>query len=665
MDRRGGGMGNPRSMTGADLPATSEPPRRPLLKRLLMSVQLERMAPLLCTSLWLGMVLWRYALGPLGLVGELDTQEAVVGLMARHQALGSLPDVFVWGSQRMGALEPVPAAAAFALWGESLFTLRLVPFLAMVMATLYALLMVARWMGARAALGTALTMAVAFPATTDVTVRALGGFSAGILNGLLALGACAYISLYRPRRLGFSAGLFCGLCLFAHPALWAFTVGGAFAATVGLGVVVLQPGRMLAAMNHAFRMTLGLLLGSSPLWLGPGLSGLGATDDLAARDLVGSSGPLTSWITAVLGSEWALYGVAAIVLLSIPGIVWRFWEHGMDDAGGRLGLGALVTSLVALAMAMSVASRSPSDALLRAVPLITCLPILAALAMHKRVTGWLTLVTSGLLLSVVDPGALTPSRELGHDLSVDPVVRFLDGEPGTHCYSTANIAYRVAFYSHERHRCIAVSGPDHARTWRLEAAGGKRAYIFAPDETARLQLLDEDLKALNRRRTPSHAGPFLLRITDGVEWPPKIPDVVWEHAKREGRAGIDADPETSVTIRPPTPLKMELVWPTPVRVLSIWPDVTRLQQLPCTLRAGIVAGGKPEMGPIVPLKRACEVARRWALWPFPTLEITLPLPSDREATEVVLEVAEPRGVLTVGEMRVTPRELRARPERPR
>ena len=40
-------------------------------------------------------------------MGELDAQEAVVGLMARSLWLGHWPGVYVWGRQAMGALEPL------------------------------------------------------------------------------------------------------------------------------------------------------------------------------------------------------------------------------------------------------------------------------------------------------------------------------------------------------------------------------------------------------------------------------------------------------------------------------------------------------------------------------------------------------------------------------
>jgi hypothetical protein len=60
-------------------------------------------------------------------LGELDGDEAVVGLMARHIAfLGERP-VFYWGQPYLGSLEAFTAAPLFRLFGSSTLALKLVP----------------------------------------------------------------------------------------------------------------------------------------------------------------------------------------------------------------------------------------------------------------------------------------------------------------------------------------------------------------------------------------------------------------------------------------------------------------------------------------------------------------------------------------------------------
>src|SRR5437764_14154296 len=60
-------------------------------------------------------------------LGELDGDEAVVGLMARHIAfLGDRP-VFYYGQPYLGSLEAFSAAPFFRLFGSNTVLLKLVP----------------------------------------------------------------------------------------------------------------------------------------------------------------------------------------------------------------------------------------------------------------------------------------------------------------------------------------------------------------------------------------------------------------------------------------------------------------------------------------------------------------------------------------------------------
>ena len=60
-------------------------------------------------------------------LGEIDGDEAVVGLMARHIAfLGERP-VFYWGQPYLGSLEAFSAAPLFRVFDSSTLLLKLVP----------------------------------------------------------------------------------------------------------------------------------------------------------------------------------------------------------------------------------------------------------------------------------------------------------------------------------------------------------------------------------------------------------------------------------------------------------------------------------------------------------------------------------------------------------
>src|SRR5919197_4146967 len=60
-------------------------------------------------------------------LGEIDGDEAVVGLMARHIALLGERPVFYWGQPYLGSLEAFSAAPLFRVLHSSSLLLKLVP----------------------------------------------------------------------------------------------------------------------------------------------------------------------------------------------------------------------------------------------------------------------------------------------------------------------------------------------------------------------------------------------------------------------------------------------------------------------------------------------------------------------------------------------------------
>src|SRR5918911_5468156 len=60
-------------------------------------------------------------------LGEIDGDEAVVGLMARHIAFVGERPVFYWGQPYLGSLEAFTAAPLFKLFDSSTPLLKLVP----------------------------------------------------------------------------------------------------------------------------------------------------------------------------------------------------------------------------------------------------------------------------------------------------------------------------------------------------------------------------------------------------------------------------------------------------------------------------------------------------------------------------------------------------------
>src|ERR671933_96609 len=110
-------------------------------------------------------------------LGEIDADEAVVGLMARHIAfLGERP-VFYWGQPYLGSLEAFTAAPLFVLFNSSTVLLKLVPTAYSLGFLLLSVLLARRLFGSGPALATGAYLALP-PAMWAVwSTKARGGYA--------------------------------------------------------------------------------------------------------------------------------------------------------------------------------------------------------------------------------------------------------------------------------------------------------------------------------------------------------------------------------------------------------------------------------------------------------------------------------------------------------
>ncbi|MGI9147714.1 MAG: glycosyltransferase family 39 protein [Chloroflexota bacterium] len=149
-------------------------------------------------------------------LGDIDADEAVVGLMARHIAfLGERP-VFYWGQPYLGSLEAFSAGALFRLFDSSTLLLKLVP-------TAYSLVFLAlsaaigrRLFGTGPALATAAYLAVP-PAFWAVwSTKARGGYAELLCVGQALLLTTLILGESPSRRLAVVWGLLAGLAFWTH-----------------------------------------------------------------------------------------------------------------------------------------------------------------------------------------------------------------------------------------------------------------------------------------------------------------------------------------------------------------------------------------------------------------------------------------------------------------
>jgi len=153
-------------------------------------------------------------------MAEVDSDQAVAGIMARHILRGDRP-VFFYGQSYNGALEGYLTAAVFHLWGTNDLTLRLAHtlFSAALVAQLYVL--ARRLYGVRVALTTGLWLAL--PAPVLVWWGSAAGASyieVAVFGTALFLIAIRRWWQRQPRRYDLPAlGLLAGLGVWRHPML--------------------------------------------------------------------------------------------------------------------------------------------------------------------------------------------------------------------------------------------------------------------------------------------------------------------------------------------------------------------------------------------------------------------------------------------------------------
>jgi hypothetical protein len=190
-------------------------------------------------------------------LGEIDGDEAVVGLMARHIAfLGERP-VFYWGQPYLGSLEAFTAAPLFRVLDSSAPLLKLVPTAYSLGFLALSAFLARELFGTGPALATAAYLALP-PAVWAVwSTKARGGYAELLFLGEALLLLTLALSRSPSRRLFLVWGIVAGLAFWTHL----------------LAIVYIAPAVVYLALawrgKRPTRLRglaiLGALIGSSPL----------------------------------------------------------------------------------------------------------------------------------------------------------------------------------------------------------------------------------------------------------------------------------------------------------------------------------------------------------------------------------------------------------------
>ncbi len=357
--------------------------------------------------LWLGALLLAGLLVRLAILasplGELDGDEAVVGLMARHIAfLGDRP-VFYYNQQYLGSLEAFTAAPLFKLLGSSTLLLKLVP-------TTYSLgfvwltaLVARRLFGNGPALVAAAYLALP-PAMGAVwSTKARGGYAELLFLGAALLLVTLWLAERRRPAWGTLLwGLLAGLAFWTHLLAIVYLVPGAIyllarrrrqwsAAKLALGTVGVIAGMwpMLAYNVAAGFPTIAALLTPPDLPLDPAAQ-LFRFFRVGIPVLIGLGQPTTSadmfdrdWLNRPAGNP-AIALVAVLALATV--VAWHartLRPLFAPPAGARTEPALLVLLAVAVPLVVAVTRfgffvSEPRYAL----PLYAVVPLVAQAIWH-------------------------------------------------------------------------------------------------------------------------------------------------------------------------------------------------------------------------------------------------------------------------------------------
>ncbi len=252
----------------------------------------------------------------------LDSDEAIIGLMARHILSGGERPIFYYGQHYLGALDAYVAAGAFALLGPTALALHLsmLPFTIGFLLAAYAL--------GRAAYGSAVgLLTLAFLAVGPAygllrETAAIGGYQETLLlGGAMLLLVYARLCRSAPLPQGraewvVTLGWYALIGLLAGLGLWSDQL---ILPIVGAAVLALVCGRTREVRHlPALALVAGLIVGAWPLLIYNVQHGGVTFSELASQNRVsGQIGPLPP-LGAWLSQIGALLAVGAPAVLGSP-----------------------------------------------------------------------------------------------------------------------------------------------------------------------------------------------------------------------------------------------------------------------------------------------------------------------------------------------------------
>lgn len=482
----------------------------------------------------------------------IDSDEAIVGLMAKHITEGKSWPVFYYGQAYMGSLEAVLAAGFFSFMGQSAHALKLVPLLFSLLHVLLVYLLARHFTSLRWAFAAAFLAAVAPNALVLWSGMARGGFVELVVLGSIAL-LCAVRILEQESP---SPAAFMLLGFILGLGWWVNNQIIFYCAAVGVVFLLSLPRRMglAAGARAAFLAGLAFVIGGTPFWWAnvfhhPRLEsfrvlfGNSAGGD-AWKHL---SGYFTTALPIIFGarrfwSEADIFPGASAAAYLIYGLLLLlfFWRFAVQKSKAALLL--ILVFLIVVPVIFSVSSfgwlvQAPRYLL----PLYSVLFVVTALGLEVLWSGSRAgRVLSGGLFSGVLLLNLASNYWGGLDIPGQPFVyqgdrvaadqtvvyKWLRENGYRHIRTNYWIGYRTAFETGEEITFTRFGQPRSLRIPEYEQddvqhgyEGG--VYVLVPAEA---KLFSRHLQQFGYSFRRSTAGPYMIfdRIVPRWPWGGKI-----------------------------------------------------------------------------------------------------------------------------------------------
>ena len=426
--------------------------------------------------------------------GMVGSEEAIMGLMARHMLFNRESYVFLWGQPYMGSLEAILAVPVFFLFGASPLTLKLVPFVFSLFFIAASYFLVKLMLGEEAALVSALLVSVS-PVFLTVFSMLANAYIENLFYGTVVL-ILSYLIAFRSegkRQLY----LFLLLGLVAGVAFWN-NLNSMIYLLAAFVFLALERRRWSSGyLPKILTLLAGLVFGSLPLWLfnlkhqwitfrflGGGVSASASLYDRVAqlftnfRNLLGVSRAIVGGGQSI-ATDFAVYLLYGLSLLYA--LYYFFAKKDAEETAGRSGIKLLLILTLMLAIFFSISRYGSLNEARYALALYLALPAFLALLLRdlgkkSRALATVLLVVvlfSSMLGNVRDTRIPPPRPEL--------VASFLNSSGVSYVYASFWTAYQLTFVSKERIVAYAVSGPNVYPPYveRVREAGSRqKAVIF-------------------------------------------------------------------------------------------------------------------------------------------------------------------------------------------